>query len=339
LRYIIDITPELGEEVELCIRSGKYRNVQDFVTAALRNQVYLESPTAVSSGLSQEDRTIATRSVGNTPDMTALRSDISQAKTVALTASSRPDFIWGQYNKLFPVKIVTRVAANLAINRATDFIALTELQDEAADLAREVGKIIEQNDKQSGRKRGNIFSAGLPIGKRVEKAKTRFKTQFVGYLSRERMEGAAPALKFLELKKGSSGLAYAGLTNLGLKFAAIRNPILDAGEFDAPFSTEEVNFLLDHISANLPQEAELMRYILSEVAEGIATPEELNRGLDERLHDWKHNEVVTMRAGLVSRLSELGLLTRKKDGVKVTYFVTELGQKFLNMGARREVAS
>jgi len=36
-----------------------------------------------------------------------------------------------------------------------------------------------------------------------------------------------------------------------------------------------------------------------------------------------------MRAGVVSRISELGLLDRKKHGVKVTYELTKLGEEYL----------
>ena len=91
--------------------------------------------------------------------------------------------------------------------------------------------------------------------------------------------------------------------------------------------------MLEHIACEIPGEAKLIRLILSGVKEGIATPE----GLNERIKSFKKengkelegNEAITMRVGVVSRISELGLLDRKKDGVRVTYQLTELGEKYV----------
>jgi hypothetical protein len=238
-----------------------------------------------------------------------------------------------------PVKVVTRVAANLLVEHGTELLPLSELQETAADAARELGKMLQRSDVAMGRKRGAILSAALPVGREQEKAKRRFETQFVGYIVKNRMEGAAPTLKFVEVRRDTNGSTSIGLTDFGLKFATISNPVLDGTTFETPLSEEEGEFLLRHISNELPEEAKMMQYILTKIREGVDTPEALNKGLGtDFLNDgWQDNEIIAMRSGLVSRLSELGLLTRQKEGVNVTYALTTRGEEYLTSALTREV--
>jgi len=319
------------------VHSGRYKSPQDFIIAAIQNQVYIESQETVEtdSEVLKSQEYSAPPSFSFAAPMTKkvaiqlLSSDVAQVKTVPLKDFQRPSFLWGQYNRFFPVKIVTRVAANLAREYSAEYVLLGELQEKSAQIARELGKVIERKDKQLGRKRGTIISAGLPIGRDQDKAKSRFKNQFVGYMAGNRIEGAAPALKFLDMMKDEKNSVLAGITDFGLRFASLSNPVIDLEDYSAALSAEEVEFLLDHIASEVLGEAKLIRLILTGVREGVATPEELNDRVKTYSSDWKRNEVVMMRSGVVSRMSELGLLERRKDGVKVTYLLTDLGQKYL----------
>ena len=332
MRYILDIPPELAEEMNKQVRSGKYKSPQDFIIASIQNQVYIETQETV------ETDSEVMKSAGSSSFATPMARtvaiqlnslDVARVKTVPLKNFQRPSFLWGQYNRFFPVKIVTRVAAKFAREYSSDYVSLGELQEESAQFARELGKVIERKDKQLGRKRGTIISAGLPIGREQDKAKSRFKNQFVGYLAGNRIEGAAPTLKFLDMMKDEKNSVLAGITEFGLRFASLSNPVIDLQDYSAALSTEEVEFLLDHIASEVLGEAKLIRLILAGVKEGVATPEELNDRVKAYNPDWKRSEVVMMRAGVVSRISELGLLERRKDGVKVTYLLTDLGKKYL----------
>jgi len=325
------------------IRSGKYKSPQDFIIAAMQNQVYIESQESVeaASEISRSSEYSAPASSSFAAPMTKtviqlLSSDVANVKTVPLKNFQRPSLLWGQYNRFFPVKIVTRVAANLAREYSADYVLLGELQEKSAQIARELGKVIERKDKQLGRKRGTIISAGLPIGREQDKAKSRFKNQFVGYMAGSRIEGAAPTLKFLDMMKDEKNSVLAGITDFGLRFASLSNPVIDLEDYSTALSAEEVGFLLDHISSKVQGEAKLIRLILAGVKEGIATPEELNERVKAYSSDWKRNEVVMMRAGVVSRMGELGLLERRKDGVKVTYLLTDLGEKYLERLSKLE---
>jgi hypothetical protein len=180
-----------------------------------------------------------------------------------------------------------------------------------------------------GRKRGSIISAGLPVGREQDKTKSRFKNQFVGFMSKTRIEGAAPALKFLDFKRGERNTVLAGITQFGLKFCTLLNPVIDKEDFSSPFSVEETTFLLDHIANQLPGEAKLVRLVLSSIKKGITTPDDLSHAVKSYDSSWTKNEVIAMRVGAVSRMSELGLLERHKDGVKVTYYLSRLGEQYL----------
>ena len=43
MKYVVDISPELAEEMNRQIKSGKYKSPQDFMLAAVQNQAYLET--------------------------------------------------------------------------------------------------------------------------------------------------------------------------------------------------------------------------------------------------------------------------------------------------------
>jgi Arc/MetJ-type ribon-helix-helix transcriptional regulator len=330
LRYVVDIPPELAEKMNHLVRSGRYKFPQDFIIAAMQNQAYIESQEGLAQ-LESTNPSVDFPSSKTADQLIQLLKPPPQTgvRTVAISNFPRPEYLWGQYNRIFPVKVIARVASNLAKRNESSYVPLGELREVSAELARTIGRDIVRAEKKTGRKRGDIISAGLPTGSNQEKAKARFKNQFVGYLSEKRMEGAAPTLRFLELSKDVGNIVSAGITDFGLKFAAYDSPVIDSQDYSIPFSSDEVDFLLEHLASQLPEEAKLMRLVLSGVKEGVSTPESLNDRMKSYNSGWSDVERSTMRAGVISRVSELGLLDRKKNGVKVTYLVTELGEKYL----------
>lgn len=343
MRYILDIPSELADQLNRLLetRPEKYRSPQDFFLAAIQNQVYLESQEPGSTTFASQrsdfvDYSQPVASAISAMELLQLPSDLSNAKTVPLSDCLRDDYLWGQYNRIFPVKVAVRVALNLARTKQAEYLPLAVLHEDAARAARMLGREIEREEKDTGRKRGEIISAGLPIGRAQDKAKLRFQNHFIGYLSRRnddsgskpRVGGAAPTLRFLDIKKDDRSIV-AGLTELGLKFASMPNPVIESHDYSTPFSAQEIDFLLDHIATQLPAEAKLIHLVLSCIKKGTASPNDLNAEVRSFNPKWKGSEPVTMRSGVVSRISELGLLVREKDGVKVTYKLTELGAKYL----------
>lgn len=331
MRYVLDVPTTLADEINRLVAAGKYKTPQDFILLGIQNQVYLESQPIESESVPAQSFNVRPKPIIGSSDADEFLSmNIDGVNTVELGELRRQDVLWGQYNRFLPVKIVVRVAANVLRRNSSEYVPLTDLHEIAAVTARRLGKEIARNDKLLGRKRGTIISAGLPIGKE-DKAMSRFKYHFIGHVAGGKIEGAAPVLKFLDITK-EKGTVLVGITDYGLKFASFSNPVIDNHDYSVPLSEEEVSFLLDHIVRQVPGESKLVHFILDNVRKGRKTPEELNdRVRSEYGSVWKgENEPVTMRSGAVSRISELGLLERKKDGVKVTYFLTDRGQQYLD---------
>ena len=345
MRYYVDIPPEIADKVNEQVRIGKYRSPQDFFIVSIQNQLYHESQDAgtVMQEVAGPDLTsAATQSVAMasiTSDLHLLfdRPEPTTIKTVRVSNLPRLGYLWGQYNRFLPVKVATRIATNLINRGSTDHVSLTELYETCARIGRDLGKDIEKKDHQFKRKRGTILSAGFPIGRDRNKSTLRFSTQFIGYLTKDKVEGAAPNLKFLELEKDDKNSTMAFVTDFGVRFASLTNPVVDRKDYSIALSDEEVTFLLDHIRSEVPREAKLIQLVLASIKEGVATPERLNEKVSEFAPHWNKSEASTMRSGVVSRICELGLLEREKDGVKVTYKLTNLGEEYLktlaSMGA------
>jgi Arc/MetJ-type ribon-helix-helix transcriptional regulator len=346
----MEVTPEIAEKINEQVRLGKYKSPQDFFLAAIQNQLYYEEEPSVATApiieLGHQRSTSAESVIVSLTSNIHLLSDRPETgtvRTVPVSNLPRSDYLWGQYNRFLPVKVVTRVASNLVKRYSTDHIPLAELHETCAQIATELGKDLERKDRQLGRKRGTIIAAGFPIGKDQNKSTLRFSNQFVGYLAKQpepkldRVEGAAPVLKFIELKRDENNYVTASITEFGAKFASLTNPVIDLKNYANALSEEEVMFILEHIKSQLPTEAKLIHLVLTAVKEGIATPGRLNDRVGKFNPDWKEGEVSTMRSGIVSRIRELGLLTAEKDGVKVTYKLTKSGDEYLNrLNSRRK---
>ncbi|MGO9643895.1 MAG: hypothetical protein ACLPY5_04000 [Candidatus Bathyarchaeia archaeon] len=328
----MEVTPEMAEKINEQVRLGKYKSPQDFLLLAIQNQLYYESEQLMTIGPNSNSNLVPpspTVVMALTDSLHLLydRPVFNEIKTVPVSDIPRLDYLWGQYNRFLPVKVVTRVAANLVRKNSADSIQLSELYETCARIAREVGKDLERKDDQFGRKRGTIIAAGFPIGDDQSKSALRFNSQFVGYLTKDEILGAAPVLKFLEIKRDTHNSA--SVTEFGAKFASLVNPVLDSKDYSRALSDEEVSFILDHIAVQLPTESKLIQLVLLSVKEGTATPDGLNKVVGKFDSDWKKGEASTIRSGVVSRISELGLLAREKDGVKVTYKLTNLGDDYL----------
>jgi hypothetical protein len=331
MRYVLDVPTTVADEINRLVAAGKYKSPQDFILLSIQNQVYLESQSIESEAGPSRSLNVLPKTLFGSPDSDEyLSMNIDGVKTVEFGPLKRQEVLWGQYNRFLPAKIVVRVEANLLRRNATEYVPLSDLHEIAAITARRLGKEIAHNDKILGHKRGTIISAGFPMGKE-DKSASRFKYQFAGHISAGKIEGAAPVLKFLDMKK-QDGTSLVGITDYGLKFASFSNPVIDNHDYTSPLSEEEVSFLLDHIALHVPGEARLIHFILDNVSQGRKTPEKLNDSVRSEYGSvWKgRNEPATMRSGAVSRMSELGLIKREKDGVKVTYLLTERGQQYLN---------
>jgi hypothetical protein len=148
-------------------------------------------------------------------------------------------------------------------------------------------------------------------------------------------------LKLINHSRGEEPLIW--LTEMGWRFALLRNPVLDEGQ-EKPtrkFSVEETAFLLDHIARSVPIEAFAYRTILTAILQGADTPEKIDTVLQKYApQDRSRNLTVSFlssqRSGAISRMADLGLVTRIRDGVRVFYTVTDAGKQFVQSSSSQQ---
>jgi len=124
-------------------------------------------------------------------------------------------------------------------------------------------------------------------------------------------------------------------TQACIDFAALTNPLLDRPISEKPdekFSTEEIEWMLSHIAEHVPVEACAFRTVLAGLAQGCNTPDTLDQYVKEHAtekSDMTDAFVSTQRSGAVSRMADLDMVKRQRDGTKVSYAATNRGLDWL----------
>ena len=109
--------------------------------------------------------------------------------------------------------------------------------------------------------------------------------------------------------------------------------VLEVGVVKTHTFNEEVHFLFDHIMEVVPHESFAFTTVVKSIESGANTPELLDQALGHYLPTRTDSPfspafLTTQRAGVISRLSDLGLVERVRDGIKVAYAVTDQGRKY-----------
>jgi hypothetical protein len=335
LKYIIDLPMSIAKKVNNLILGGSYENLTQFAITAFQNQLLLEETSKesldslITTSISKE--VTIEQPVAESSSMLSINFIPEQVRTVSPPENSKipNDCLWGQYNRIFPIKITLRVLANLLKENET--IDLSVLQSNAVQSAREIGLALKKEDKKNRRKYGEMLSSALPVGRNLSKTENRFINHFVGYYTRAgRIEGAPGALKLLNIFEENNGSYQVGITQNGLGFAALRNPILDEENYSLTLSQQESSFYIKNVLDNLKREEQLTVEILKAAKDGKSSPSDLNDAISHFSRGWSQAMINTIRAGAVSRLHELGLLGRLRRGIRVFYSLTEFGKETLD---------
>jgi hypothetical protein len=348
MRYLVDLTQKEAEEVRKFINAGKYETVAQFISTAIENQIHIENEGSepLSSILSaRKDPNILSKSdfiIAKDSRNITLVEIKSQPKTVdapdfsELAASlykTKEDncWLWGQTNKVFPVKIGLRVL--YAFIGTEQWLDLEDYKEKAANIAAEYGTAIRKYEDKKNKIRDDRISAGLPDEEEF-KSKFRYKGHFLAHMRKDgKLDGAMPFLRFANLNKDEKGKIFIGLTEPGLNFARIENPVIDQNNFDKSFTEKEVDFYLNHILKNVKGEASAIKWVLHKLVSGVTNRREINKELKKEFsHIWDGASdavINTQRAGLMARMYELELIDKKKEGITVTYIISDSGRKFL----------
>lgn len=347
MKLVINIPDVLVSDIKDAVNAGGYENAREFVNTAIENQLELEEHgeeefKTLDEAIEELNRSETPSSKPGEPEEPddVLTGGLRRQEYDAVSTVPPPDTerlsdgpLWGQYNRVFPVKIVVRRLANMIQEQnegsspsgnGLRWIELNHLQEDAAQLARNYGLTIQEFDQKKSRGRGEKIASGLPTGDDAEKSKDRFKAHFIGKSDRnDNISGAPPNLLFVDIS--DEDVSRIGITNAGLAFAELYNPLLDDGpDADGSLSSEECEFYMDHVRANLPTEYEAMAETARTISEGNNRPSSLSEHIGELNEDWSKSQTDTMRSGLVSRMYELGLIDRERVGQRGTaYNLTE----------------
>jgi hypothetical protein len=242
------------------------------------------------------------------------------------------EWVFGQYNKLLPAKASCRAIAR-SLKDEPKGVDISEAAWQIADEAWALGDVLGARDVLYGFDRDSTLATAFP---RTSDGRRRYASQFVASITKEgRVSGLLVDLKLINRAEGTGSSML--LTEAGWRFAAMQNPVLDNGG-ERPtrrFSEEEVEFLLDHIARNVPAEDFAYRAILKAISSGADSPEKIDAALGQYVSPEARANLSkpflsTQRSGAISRMTDLGLLTRVREGVRVTYLITlSVGQEFM----------
>jgi hypothetical protein len=344
MRYLVDITPKHAQLIQKQLDKGNYVSLSQFISTAVENQLSLEEndiqglvPYQPIVEELKTDYAVPERNVkidfekyrlinisGN-----AVTIDSPEFKNLVFASQKIPEnkvWIWGQINKIFPVKLGLRILHQLlSVNQSME---LSEFLDIAAREAIIVGNKIKEYEKANNKMRDEKISAALPSSD--EKSQNRYKFQFMAYKRKDKLlDGAMAIMRFCNVYEEKKKQMI-GITEPGLKFSTISNPVLDNDDFDLSLNEEESLFYINHIKENIKGEYAAMRWILEKIDGGKDTRELLNNEIEKTYKKiWDATDAVinTQRAGITARMTELGLIEKEKNGIYVKYRVSEIGKK------------
>jgi hypothetical protein len=344
MKVVVTVPPGFLNDINGLVKEGKYSGVDEFLEVAIFNQLNLEKepitgnpildPEKQSEPINdvtvEKDRTyskVKKSIVLKTSQLVELSSNYDDVVIIEPPDEDKvtSGILWGQYNKIFPIKLTTRILANLL--KENNEISLNEFKEIASDAARRLGISILDIDKSKRRKKGERLSTALPMGDDPYKSMTRFKNHFIGDVDRKGMLFGAPfKLKFINVVERKIGI-----TKYGLSFAQLRNPLLDDNiKSNNSLSKDEIIFYIDHIFKNIIEESNGMLDILEGVKYGNNDPEKLTRYILSKNDRLQESEGSITRTGLVSRMIELELITSTRIGMRqIEYVLTPSGMELL----------
>jgi len=350
LKIVLDIPEIIYSKADDLVKENKYSSLSLFAKVAFENQLCLEE--AESEGVRNIPLKENLQRAVSSSLLTSALSDLrlKQGNHFAGKILPLPDFplisdvppehsmIWGQINKVFPVKFILRYFVSQFNNG--DTVRIETFRDTVVKAARGLGAVLLSYDNEKGTRRDERLSIAFPLGDTPNdclKADSRFGNQYVGYVRKDgKLSGALFEMRFAAIKNENDKF-FISVTQSGLAFAQLSNPILDNNAKNKTISEEEARFYVEHCKQNLSGEYSAMCKLASLISEGTTSRVELTNSFKQFIDDsqqWRNTQKLesyanTQRSGLISKMYEMKLLDKKRDVNKVQYLITALGQELL----------
>ena len=234
-------------------------------------------------------------------------------------ATRRPldERVWGQVNRLFPLKLACRWLA-VANAKKRKWETYEAIHDGLALDASTLGSVLERFDQASNRMRDDLLATGLPRRGNIA-SQDRFISQYVARKARDLDLTPGAICQYALATFDGDRLA---LTDRGLELARLENPLLDVplGSATSPLSNDERRFFLKQVQDYVPNEQKGFELILGAINGGAETPANLLTAVRTALPiDWSEMMVRTHVSGLVARMADVSVLRRRWEGRNVTY--------------------
>jgi len=233
------------------------------------------------------------------------------------SAEAGKDRIWGQVNRLFPLKLTCRWVAVEASTTGA-WPTIHQLTDRLADDAATLGTVLQKADERGGRKREDMLGTGLPRRANIQ-SRDRFLSQFVARVTRADHVYPGAVWHYGLAVFDSDKLR---LTKSGHALACLANPVLDEPLELASktLSDDERAFFLRQVLERIPAEREDFIVVLRAISAGNCAPESLFAAIRAEFPgEWTGLAFRTHVYGTLARLADLGLLNREWSGRNVQY--------------------
>jgi len=251
-------------------------------------------------------------------------------------------WILGQQNRIFPAKANARALIRLFIE-SPNGLPISPTAERIATEAAVLGDYLSALDAARGGSRDDALATAFPTtAEDADKGRVRYANQFVVYQnSRGELSGLMVDLKLVNVVRQRKD-RFILPTRMAWEFAQLPNPVLD-GTPDPnaeKFTCAERALLLRHIASAVPVEAFAYRAILDAVRDGNNSPEKIDAALKahlakDRAEQLSQSFLASQRSGAISRMSDLGLIERQREGVRVSYVLTDLGYGFLEPATKQ----
>jgi hypothetical protein len=245
-------------------------------------------------------------------------------------------WVLGQQNRLLPAKANARALIRLFLESPRG-LPISSTAERIAAEAAVLGDYFAAQDAARGGSRDDALATAFPTtAEDADKGRVRYANQFVVYQNgRGELSGLMVDLKLVNVV-GQRKERLIVPTSMAWEFARLSNSVLDGGADGnaEKFTPAERSLLLRHIVSSVPVEAFAYRAILGAVRDGNNSPERMDAALkahvaEDRAGKLTQSFLASQRSGAISRMSDLGLIERQREGVRVSYILTEIGRAFL----------